>query len=179
MQSPSRGAVCAGRGTRPFARSITVVATTIETRITTSTALTTDSPNSPIWKPTMVAASVAAACGVVSANTSAPSAAASEQRAGQDRGDQLAADAGDDEEPGELERLPLIITDGLSSSPTETRNMGTNTAEPKKSIRSISGPSLGTSRLSDSPAKKAPTIPSIPKISPTVAAARNPANVST
>ena len=69
--------------------------------------------------------------------------------------------------------LGWIITDGFSSSPTDTRNTGMNTAEPKKSMRSISRPSLGTSRLSASPAKNAPTIPSIPNVSATTAAIRN------
>ena len=74
---------------------------------------------------------------------------------------------------------PWIITLGLSSSPTETRNTGTNSAEPKKSIRLISGPSFGTSRFIASPAKKAPTMPSIWNVSATTAAARNAATAIT
>jgi carbohydrate-binding DOMON domain-containing protein len=55
----------AGTGTLSFERSTINVPTTIETRINTSTAFTTDSSNSPMLKPTTVAANVAAACGMV------------------------------------------------------------------------------------------------------------------
>ncbi len=65
------------------------------------------------------------------------------------------------------------MTDGLRISPTETRNTGMNTAPPKNSMRSISWPSLGTSRLRANPAKNAPTMPSMPNSSATVAADRN------
>ena len=58
-----------GASTRVTSREPTSVATMTLTRISTSTALTTDVLNRPIWKPTVVAASVAAACGVVRANT--------------------------------------------------------------------------------------------------------------
>ena len=50
-----------------------------------------------------------------------------------------------------------------------------NRAPPKNSIRSISGPPLGTRRLSASPAKNAPTMPSMPPSSATNDADRNAA----
>ena len=80
--------------------------------------------------------------------------------------------------PASFSVSPCTITLGCSSMPTDTRKMGTNTAAPKKSIRSISGPSLGTSRLSPSPAKKAPTSPSMPRLPAKVAAPRNEAMAS-
>src|SRR5204863_461811 len=64
---------------------------------------------------------------------------------------------------------PVNMTDGSRSRPIETRKTGTKTAEPKNSTRSMEGPSFGTSRLRASPAKKAPTIPSIPKTSASIA----------
>ena len=63
------------------------------------------------------------------------------------------------------------ITAGLMIRPTETRKTGTNTAPPKNSIRSIRSPSLGTRRLRASPAKNAPTMPSMANTSARVAAA--------
>jgi hypothetical protein len=80
--------------------------------------------------------------------------------------------------PASFSVSPSTITAGSSSSPTETRKIGTKTALPKKSIRSISGPSFGTSRFSARPAKKAPTIGSMPKTSATVPAARKEATAS-
>ena len=77
--------------------------------------------------------------------------------------------------PADFSVSVSTITFGSSSIPTETRKIGTNTAAPKKSIRSINGPSLGTSRFSPKPAKNAPTIPSMPKLSASVAAPRNEA----
>ena len=50
-----------------------------------------------------------------------------------------------------------------------------NSAPPKNSTRSISGPPLGTRRLSASPAKNAPTMPSMPPSSATNDADRNAA----
>ena len=128
----------------------------------------------------MVAASVAAARGVVSANTiSALLPSAPNRGRVSSEAINLPPRAATVNSAARPSVWPSTITDGFSSSPTDTRNTGTNTAEPKKSIRLISGPSLGTRRLSDRPAKNAPMIPSIPKISPTTAAARNPANVIT
>ena len=71
------------------------------------------------------------------------------------------------------------MTDGSSSRPTDTRKTGTKTAAPKKSIRSMSGPSFGTSRFIARPAKNAPTIPSMPNVSATTAAMRNAATAMT
>ena len=143
------------------------------TRISTSTAFTTVVLNSPIWKPTVVAARVAAACGVVSTNISPVS----------DLDTLNAAPAST--EPSALpptqatmKRAANFIvssrnmTDGSSSRPVDTRKIGTNTAAPKKSIWCMVWPSLGTSRFRARPAKKAPTMPSMLKTSATDAAAR-------
>ena len=68
---------------------------------------------------------------------------------------------------------------GSTRNPTDTRNAGMNSAAPKNSIRSISGPPLGTSRLSARPAKNAPTMPSMPPTSATNDADRNAASMNT
>jgi hypothetical protein len=49
-------------------------------------------------------------------------------------------------------------------------------AAPKNSTRSISGLRFGTRRLSASPAKKAPTMPSMPTASASAAAPRKAAS---
>ena len=158
---------------------MTVVASTMLTRISTSTALTTDSPKSPMLKPTMVAASVAAACGVERANTTAdcggekPSSGRIRKAA-----ISLPPTQARMKTPARPSVSACTITLGSSSRPTETRKTGMKSAEPKKSMRSISGPSLGTSRLRARPAKNAPTMPSMPNVSATTAAARNDATAS-
>ena len=62
---------------------------------------------------------------------------------------------------------------GSMTVPTETRKIGISSAEPKNSMCSIISPSLGTRRLMASPAKKAPTIGSIPTIDATLAPTRS------
>ena len=68
---------------------------------------------------------------------------------------------------------------GSTRNPTDTRNAGMNSAAPKNSMRSISGPPLGTSRLSASPAKNAPMIPSMPPSSATNDADRKATSMKT
>ena len=62
------------------------------------------------------------------------------------------------------------ITFGSMISPTDTRNIGMNSADPKNSMCSKSGPAFGISGLRASPAKKAPTMPSMPNASQTTTA---------
>jgi len=68
---------------------------------------------------------------------------------------------------------------GSMLSPIDTRKIGTKTAAPTNSSRSISGPLDGTSRLMPSPARNAPIRPSTPPSSATVAPVDMPTSAKT
>ena len=72
-----------------------------------------------------------------------------------------------------------ISSAGSMLRPIETRNVGTNTAVPTNSSRSMSEPRFGTSRLRPRPARNAPIRPSTPPISATHAPADMAARANT
>lgn len=104
----------------------------IVTKINTSTALTTDSSNNPMSKPTTVAAKVAAACGTVRPSIKAVSPLVScIRRLAIRQATVLPPSAAKIKSPASFNVSGRTITLGWSSIPTETRNTGMNTAEPK------------------------------------------------
>ena len=105
------------------------------TRISTSTALTTAVLKSPISNPTVVAARVAAACGVLTAHIS-PASSRDTLRAtwANTAASALPPMHATTKNTANFRVSSSNMTDGSSSNPVDTRKMGTNTAEPKKSI---------------------------------------------
>ena len=156
-------------------RLAAIVETTTLTKISSSTALTTALLNSPSWKSDHRRGERRRSLRCAQREQQPRLRSREAQQARRERGrEDLAAEARDDEQRGEAQRFRFAITAGLRISPTDTRKTGMNTAPPKNAMRSISWPSFGTSRYpARSPAKNAPTMPSIPNSSATVAAARN------
>jgi len=155
---PSCWIVAVAGAIRRPASSAAAEATISEMTMSTSTALTTVSLSSPSSNPTTVVARVAAACGLVSANT-VPASAHVNRNRGRVRAAAIAL-------PPRQAATRAAATPRVSGSattagsmirPTLMRNSGTNSAEPKNSVRCISGERFGTSWLSPRPAKKAPT----------------------
>ena len=138
----------------------------IVTTITIITAFTVAIENRPISKPTNVAASVAAACTTESPNITPISSHENWNNGLQaTAASNLASTQAAVNRPPSARVLGSIITAGSMMVPTDTRNSGMSRVEPKNSMRSMNSPSFGTRRFSARPAKKAPTIASMPTTS--------------
>ena len=132
--------------------------TEASTRLTTTTiitALTVDDVNSPICRPTKVAASVAAAwatdspnttpdLGVLNPNSGLHSTAASS----------LPPTQATTNTPASPSVPGSTSTCGSITVPIDTRNVGMSSDEPKNSMRSMNSPSLGTMPVEGQPAEE-------------------------
>ncbi len=131
----------------------------------------------PASRPTITAASVAAACATESENTSAmPGHERSRERPAMAAARNLPTTTTSSEAPPSARVSAFANVAGSMSMPVEIRNIGTSSDEPKNSSRSMSGPRLGMSRFTASPAKNAPTMPSSP---PRSASTATPVKVAT
>ena len=141
------------------------------TSTTTSVALRRSSSKSPISTPIVTAASVAAAWASERPNRSRTCGRENASR----RPDRYAAAAfptntTSSDKPAIASTRGSVNFAGSMSIPVESRKKGISSTPPTNSICSISRLRAGTSRFNASPAKKAPTMPSIPARSATSAA---------
>ena len=158
-----------------FAKKVTTAGvTTSDARITTSTALIVCLSKMPSLAPTSVVARVAAACDPERPDMTPTSGQVKPKR----RPAMTAASAFPPSTATVKTRATRSVfgstrTLGSSRTPTETRKMGMNIAEPKNCTRSMSGLCSGMARFSPRPAKKAPTMPSMPAACASTAPAVN------
>ncbi len=155
-----------GFGSRRPKNCADVEATTMVTTMTIITAFTVAIENRPISRPTNVAASVAAAC-----TTERPNITPISSHENLKSGLQATAASSLPSTHAAVNNPPSasvpgsIITAGSMIAPTDTRNSGMSSADPKNSMRSMNSPSFGTNRFRARPAKNAPTIDSMPNTS--------------
>jgi hypothetical protein len=147
---------------------VTTLDTSTVTRTTTSVALRRSSSKSPISTPMVTAASVAAACASESPNRRRTwGRAKPRMRPERNAAAAFPTKTTRSDRPAIASTRRSVNFAGSMSIPVESRKKGIRRTPPTNSICSISRLRAGTSRFRASPAKKAPTMPSIPARSAT------------